>query len=38
MTAAGAERLREELQRLKTVERRAISRALADARGHGYLA
>ena len=38
MTAAGAERLRAELQRLKTVERRAISRALADARGHGDLA
>ena len=38
MTKAGAERLRAELQRLKTVERRAISRALADARGHGDIA
>jgi transcription elongation factor GreA len=38
MTTAGAERLRAELQRLKTVERRAISRALADARGHGDIA
>jgi transcription elongation factor GreA len=37
MTTAGAERLRAELQRLKTVERRAVSRALADARGHGDL-
>lgn len=35
MTIAGAERLRTELQRLKTVERPAISRALADARSHG---
>jgi transcription elongation factor GreA len=38
MTVAGAERLRAELQQLKTVERRAISRALADARGHGDIA
>jgi transcription elongation factor GreA len=38
MTKAGAERLRAELQRLKTVERREISRALADARGHGDIA
>jgi transcription elongation factor GreA len=37
MTTAGAERLRAELQRLKTVERHAVSRALADARGHGDL-
>jgi transcription elongation factor GreA len=37
MTIAGAERLRAELQRLKTVERPAMSRALADARGHGDL-
>ena len=35
MTIAGAERLRTELQRLKSVERPAISRALADARSHG---
>jgi len=37
MTTEGAERLRTELQRLKTVERHAVSRALADARGHGDL-
>jgi transcription elongation factor GreA len=37
MTIAGAERLRTELQRLKTVERPAMSRALAEARGHGDL-
>ena len=37
MTTAGAERLRAELQRLKTVERHAVSRALAEARGHGDL-
>jgi transcription elongation factor GreA len=38
MTRAGAERLRAELQRLKTVDRREISRALAEARGHGDIA
>jgi transcription elongation factor GreA len=38
MTRAGAERLRSELERLKRVERPAISRALADARGHGDIA
>jgi len=38
MTIAGAERLRTELERLKRVERPAISRALADARGHGDIA
>ena len=38
MTIAGAERLRSELERLKRVERPAISRALADARGHGDIA
>jgi transcription elongation factor GreA len=38
MTRAGAERLRAELDRLKRVERPAISRALADARGHGDIA
>jgi len=37
MTIAGAERLRAELERLKRVERPAVSRALADARGHGDL-
>ena len=35
MTIEGAERLKSELQRLKTVERPAVSRALADARSHG---
>jgi transcription elongation factor GreA len=37
MTKRGAELLRSELQRLKTVERPAISAAIADARGHGDL-
>ena len=37
MTTEGAEALREELQRLKTVERPRISRAIADAREHGDL-
>jgi transcription elongation factor GreA len=35
MTVEGAERLKAELQRLKTVERPAASRALAEARSHG---
>ena len=35
MTAAGAQRLKGELHRLKTVERPAITRALAEARSHG---
>ncbi len=35
MTIEGAQRLRAELQRLKTVDRPALSRALADARSHG---
>jgi transcription elongation factor GreA len=35
MTVEGAERLKAELQRLRTVERPAIIRALADARSHG---
>ena len=35
MTVEGAERLKTELQRLKTIERPAISRALAEARSHG---
>ena len=35
MTKRGAELLRSELQRLKTVERPAISAAIAEARGHG---
>jgi transcription elongation factor GreA len=37
MTLRGAELLRTELQRLKAVERPAISQAIADARGHGDL-
>ncbi|HZM34465.1 MAG TPA: transcription elongation factor GreA [Burkholderiales bacterium] len=37
MTKRGAELLREELQRLKSVERPATSRAIAEARGHGDL-
>jgi transcription elongation factor GreA len=35
ITIAGAEKLRAELQELKTVQRPAISHALAEARGHG---
>src|SRR5512138_160989 len=35
MTIEGAQRLRAELQRLKTVDRPAVSRALAEARSHG---
>jgi transcription elongation factor GreA len=37
MTVAGAQRLKAELQRLKTVDRPAISKALAEARSHGDL-
>jgi transcription elongation factor GreA len=37
MTRRGAELLREELQRLKTIERPAITQAIAEARGHGDL-
>ena len=37
MTRAGFERLREELERLKKVDRLAISRAIAEARAHGDL-
>jgi len=37
MTVDGAARLKAELQRLKTVERPAISRAIAEARSHGDL-
>ena len=37
MTKRGAELLRAELQRLKSVERPAISAAIAEARGHGDL-
>jgi transcription elongation factor GreA len=35
MTIEGAERLKAELQHLKTVDRPAIIRAIADARSHG---
>lgn len=37
MTLAGAELLREELHRLKTVERPRITAAIAEARAHGDL-
>ena len=37
MTRRGAELLREELHRLKTVERPANSAAIAEARAHGDL-
>jgi len=35
MTIEGAERLKSELKRLKTVERPAVMHALAEARSHG---
>ena len=37
MTVAGAERLKAELQRLKSVERPAVIQAIAEARSHGDL-
>jgi transcription elongation factor GreA len=37
MTGAGFERLQEELKRLKSVDRPAIIRAIAEARDHGDL-
>lgn len=37
MTAIGAERLREELQKLKSVDRRQVVEAIAEARKHGDL-
>jgi transcription elongation factor GreA len=37
MTRAGFERLREELDRLKRVERPAITKAIGEARSHGDL-
>jgi len=37
MTRAGYDRLKEELERLKRVERPAIIRAIAEARAHGDL-
>ena len=38
ITIAGAERLRAELQELKTVQRPAIVTAIAEARSHGDIA
>jgi transcription elongation factor GreA len=37
MTVAGAERLKTELHRLKTVDRPAVIQAIAEARSHGDL-
>jgi len=37
ITARGAQRLREQLKELKTVQRPRISRAIAEARAHGDL-
>jgi transcription elongation factor GreA len=37
MTIHGAEQLKAELQRLRTIERPAVIQALADARSHGDL-
>ena len=37
MTAAGLQRLEEELKRLKNVERPSVIQAIADARDHGDL-
>jgi transcription elongation factor GreA len=37
ITVAGAERLRAELKRLKSEERPAVIKAIAEARGHGDL-
>jgi transcription elongation factor GreA len=37
LTSKGAERLREELKRLKTIERPRIIQAIAEARAHGDL-
>jgi len=37
MTVQGAERLKAELHRLKTVERPSVIQAIADARAHGDL-
>lgn len=37
MTVAGAERLREELRRLKTEDRPKVIQAIAEARAHGDL-
>ncbi len=37
ITAAGAERLRAELKKLKSEDRPAVIKAIAEARGHGDL-
>src|SRR5262249_23884964 len=37
MTRLGYERLRDELDRLKRVDRHAITKAIAEARAHGHL-
>ena len=37
MTLAGFERLTEEMKRIKSVDRPAIIKAIAEARGHGDL-
>lgn len=37
MTTKGAERLKEELQQLKSIERPAVIQAIAEARAHGDL-
>src|SRR3979490_2069020 len=37
MTGRGAGQLREELERLRSVERPAVTQAIADARSHGDL-
>ncbi len=37
MTKAGAEKLREQLHELKTVDRPRITTAIAEARAHGDL-
>ncbi len=37
MTGSGAEKLKQELQRLKTIERPRIIKAIAEARAHGDL-
>ncbi|MBN8508296.1 MAG: transcription elongation factor GreA [Burkholderiales bacterium] len=37
LTRRGSEKLKQELQRLKTVERQAVIRAIADARAQGDL-
>ncbi len=37
LTVSGAEKLRDELQRLKTIDRPAVIAAIAEARSHGDL-